>query len=68
MKQYKNLNWLAERAILAAKNVDVNGLNSKIQQVLSGDKQSCKISNRVFKFIEFLRHATGAVKWYTISH
>ena len=35
--QYANLKWLAERAILAAKNVDVNGLNLKIQQLLPGD-------------------------------
>ncbi|KAF0749296.1 Uncharacterized protein FWK35_00037583 [Aphis craccivora] len=34
--QYSNLEWLAERAILTAKNVDVNDLNFKIQQLLLG--------------------------------
>jgi hypothetical protein len=29
-RQYTNHEWLAERAILAAKNVDVNELNLKI--------------------------------------
>jgi hypothetical protein len=29
-EQYTNHKWLAERAILAAKNVDVNELNLKI--------------------------------------
>ena len=40
--QYANLKLLAERAILAAKNVDVNGLNLKIQQLLPGDLVSYK--------------------------
>ncbi|XP_055836640.1 ATP-dependent DNA helicase PIF1-like [Episyrphus balteatus] len=40
--QYKNLEWLSERAILAAKNVDVNELNSKIQELLPGDLVSYK--------------------------
>jgi hypothetical protein len=35
-KQYTNHEWLAERAILAAKNVDVNELNLKIH-LLPGD-------------------------------
>jgi hypothetical protein len=34
--QYINHEWLAERAILAAKNVDVDDLNLKIQQLLPG--------------------------------
>jgi hypothetical protein len=40
----KNINheWLAERAILAAKNVDVNELNLKIQHLLPGDLVSYK--------------------------
>ncbi|GBN34501.1 hypothetical protein AVEN_141351-1 [Araneus ventricosus] len=40
--QYVNHKWLAERAILASKNVDVNGLNLKIQQLLPGDLMSYK--------------------------
>jgi hypothetical protein len=35
--QYINHEWLVERAILAAKNVDVNELNLKIQHLLPGD-------------------------------
>ncbi|KFM58608.1 hypothetical protein X975_17487, partial [Stegodyphus mimosarum] len=35
--QYINHEWLAAKAILAAKNVDVNDLNLKIQQLLPGD-------------------------------
>ncbi|XP_015378227.1 PREDICTED: ATP-dependent DNA helicase pif1-like [Diuraphis noxia] len=34
---YLKLEWLTERAILAAKNVDVNDLNFKIQQQLPGN-------------------------------
>ncbi|XP_042904063.1 uncharacterized protein [Parasteatoda tepidariorum] len=35
--QYIHHEWLAERAILAAKNDDVNDLNLKIQQLLPGN-------------------------------
>ncbi|XP_050340137.1 uncharacterized protein LOC126766381 [Bactrocera neohumeralis] len=59
--QYANRKWLAERAILAAKNVDVNGLNLKIQQLLPGDLVSyksidgvCDINETVNYPIEFL--------------
>jgi hypothetical protein len=40
----KNTNheWLAKRAVLAAKNVDVNELNLKIQHLLPGDLVSYK--------------------------
>nr|XP_042904249.1 ATP-dependent DNA helicase PIF1-like [Parasteatoda tepidariorum] len=40
--QYINHEWLAERAILAAKNVDVNELNLKIQQLLPGNMVTYK--------------------------
>jgi hypothetical protein len=33
----KNHEWLAERAILEIKNVDINELNLKIQHLLPGD-------------------------------
>jgi hypothetical protein len=36
-RQYTNHDWLAERIILGAKNVDVNELNLKIQHLLPGD-------------------------------
>jgi hypothetical protein len=41
-RQYTNHEWLAERAILAAKNVDVYELNLKIQHLLPGDLMSYK--------------------------
>jgi hypothetical protein len=36
-RQYTNHEWLAERTILAAKNVDVDEFNLKIQHLLPGD-------------------------------
>jgi hypothetical protein len=41
-RQYTNHEWLAERVILAAKNVDVDELNLKIQHLLPGDLLSYK--------------------------
>jgi hypothetical protein len=41
-RQYTNPEWLAERAILVAKNVDVNELNFKIQYLLLRDLVSYK--------------------------
>jgi hypothetical protein len=46
-RQYTNHEWLAKRAILAAKNVDVNKLNLKIQNLLPGDLVSYKSIDRV---------------------
>ncbi|GFX56106.1 ATP-dependent DNA helicase [Trichonephila clavipes] len=40
--QYINHEWLAERAILAAKNVDVDNFNLKIQMLLPGNLVSYK--------------------------
>jgi hypothetical protein len=50
-RQYINQEWLTERAILAAKNVDVNELNLKIQHLLSGDLVS-------YKYIDTVSDAT----------
>ncbi|XP_063987756.1 uncharacterized protein LOC135167948 [Diachasmimorpha longicaudata] len=36
-QNYRNHDWLSERAILAAKNIDVNELNFKIQEQITGD-------------------------------
>jgi hypothetical protein len=47
---------VAERAILAAKNVDVNELNLKIQHLLSGDLVS-------YKSIDTVCDATEAVNY-----
>jgi ATP-dependent DNA helicase PIF1 len=41
-KQYTNHEWMPGRAILAAKKVDVNELNHKIQHLLPGDLVSYK--------------------------
>jgi hypothetical protein len=57
-RQYINREWLAERAILAAKNVDVNELNLKIQNVLPGDLVS-------YKSIDIVCNATEAVNYLT---
>ncbi|XP_055612030.1 ATP-dependent DNA helicase pif1-like [Uranotaenia lowii] len=39
---YKNHEWLSERAILAAKNLDVNDINSKIQNKIPGESTTYK--------------------------
>ncbi|XP_029172028.1 uncharacterized protein LOC114941268 [Nylanderia fulva] len=39
---YLNHNWLSDRAILAAKNVEVDEINFQIQQLLPGDLMSFK--------------------------
>ncbi|XP_046869274.1 uncharacterized protein LOC124461893 [Drosophila willistoni] len=54
--QYINLEWLAERAILAAKNVDVHGLNFKIQQLLPTDSVSYKSVDTVCNTIEAVNY------------
>jgi hypothetical protein len=55
-RQYTNHEWLAEKVILAAKNVDVNELNLKIQHLLLGDWVS-------YKSIDTVCHATEAVNY-----
>ncbi|CAI6357675.1 unnamed protein product [Macrosiphum euphorbiae] len=41
-RNYRNHDWLSERAILAAKNLDVNELNLKIQEQISGESKIYK--------------------------
>lgn len=55
---YINLEWLAERAMLAAKNVDVDILNLKIQQLLPGDLVS-------YRSIDTVCDGTEAVNFPT---
>jgi ATP-dependent DNA helicase PIF1 len=55
-RQYTNNEWLAERAVLEAKNV--NELNLKIQHLLSGDLVS-------YKSIDTVCDATDAVNYTT---
>jgi ATP-dependent DNA helicase PIF1 len=57
-KQYTNYGWLADRAILAAKNVGVIELNLKIQHLLPGDLVS-------YKSIDIVCEATEAVNYLT---
>jgi ATP-dependent DNA helicase PIF1 len=57
-RQYTNHEWLEERAILAAKNVDVYELNLKIQHLLSGHLVS-------YKSIDTVYDATEAVNYLT---
>ncbi|XP_015602996.1 uncharacterized protein LOC107271468 [Cephus cinctus] len=56
--QYINHAWLAERAILAAKNVDVDDLNFKIQQSLPHDLV-------LYKSIDTVCDANEAVNYLT---
>jgi ATP-dependent DNA helicase PIF1 len=57
-RQHTNHEWLAERAILAEKNVDVNELNLKIQHLLPGDLVS-------YKSIDTVCDATEAINYPT---
>jgi hypothetical protein len=57
-RQYTNHEWLVERAILAAKNLDVNELNLKIQYLLLGHLVS-------YKSIDTVCDATEAVNYPT---
>jgi len=44
-RNYRNHDWLCERAILAAKNIDVNELNFKIQKQITG-------KSRIYKSVD----------------
>jgi hypothetical protein len=55
-RQYPNHEWLVEKAILAAKNMGVNELNFKIQNLLAGDLVS-------YKSIDTVCNATEAVNY-----
>jgi ATP-dependent DNA helicase PIF1 len=57
-RQYTNHEWLAERAILVAKNVDVNELNFKIQHLLPGDLVSYKSIDTVCDATETVNYPT----------
>jgi hypothetical protein len=57
-RQYKNHEWLAERAILTTKNVDVNELNLKIQHLLPEDLV-------LYKSIDTVCDATESVNYPT---
>lgn len=46
-QNYRNYDWLSARAILAAKNIDVNDLNWTIQNQIPGELRSYKSIDRV---------------------
>ena len=56
--QIINYAWLAEKAILAAKNMDVDVLNFKIQKSLPGDLVSYKLINKVCDANEAVNYPT----------
>jgi hypothetical protein len=55
---YTNHEWLAERTILATKNVDVNELNLKIQNLLPGDSMSYKSIDTICDATEVVNYST----------
>jgi ATP-dependent DNA helicase PIF1 len=57
-RQYTNHEWLAERAILTTKNVDVNELNLKIQHLLRVDLVSYKYIDTVCGVTETVNYPT----------
>jgi ATP-dependent DNA helicase PIF1 len=57
-RQYTNHEWLAERAILVTKNVDVNELNLKIQHLLPVDLVSYKSKDTVCDATEAVNYPT----------
>jgi hypothetical protein len=57
-RKYTNHEWQAEREILAAKNVDVNELNLKIQHLLSEDLVSYKYIGKVYDATEAVNYPT----------
>jgi hypothetical protein len=58
-RQYTNHEWLAERAILTAKNMDVYELNLKIQYLLPRELV-------LYKSIDTICNVTGAVNYPTV--
>lgn len=57
-QQYKNHNWLSERAILAAKNKDVNDLNIAIQYKIFGETFTYKSINCLMDQNEVVNYPT----------
>ena len=56
--QFKNHQWLSERAILAAKNIDVNEINFNIQNQISGEPTTCKSMDSVLNQDEVVNYPT----------
>jgi hypothetical protein len=66
----KNTNheWLVERAILVAKNVDVNKLNLKIQNLLPGDLVTYKSIDTVYDTTEAVNYPTDFLNSLDLPH
>jgi len=58
LNYYLDHNWLCNRAILAARNVDVNEINFHIQQILPGDLMSFKSIDTVIDENEIVNFPT----------
>ena len=58
LNNYLNHNWLSERAILAARNVDVDEINFQIQQSLPGELMSFKSIDTVVDENEAVNYPT----------
>jgi len=54
---YKNHQWLCERAILAAKNTDVNAINYAIQEQIPSESVIYKFINRVMNLKEVVNYS-----------
>ena len=55
-QNYRNHDWLSERAILAAKNIDVNELNLKIQEQITGE-------SRIYKSVDSATNQDDVVNY-----
>ncbi|XP_060846147.1 ATP-dependent DNA helicase PIF1-like [Rhopalosiphum padi] len=55
-QNYRNHDWLSERAILAAKNIDVNELNFKIQEQITGEL-------RIYKSVDSATNQDNVVNY-----
>lgn len=57
-QNYKNHQWLSERAILAAKNIDVNAINITIQNEIPGEAATYKSVDTVMNQDEVVNYPT----------
>jgi len=67
LKNYLNHNWISERAILAAKNSDVDEINFQIQQLLPGNLMCFKSIDTVVDENETVNYPTEFLNSLDIS-
>lgn len=58
IENYKNHNWLSARAILAAKNIDVNDINMNIQFIVPGEATTYKSIDTTMEQDEAVNYPT----------